>query len=93
MTGEPHPTFYVPGATAAFLDYRGAERPQRPYIRLYLQTADDLVTAADANDITGDWHKVGQVIREVERGLSEQYVPTRRQVPRTMFAEWDLTPR
>ena len=36
MTG--HPSFYMPDATAAFLVYLRADRPELPHLRLYFRT-------------------------------------------------------
>lgn len=88
MTG--HPTFYVPEAIAALLDYHVAKHPQLPDILLYFQTPDALVDAADEGDIDSDWYDAGQVIDEIELRLSECYVLKRRKVPMDYFAEWDL---
>jgi hypothetical protein len=85
-----HPTFYVSGATAGFLDYRAAVRPERPHILLILETPDESVAAARPEDIECDWWDVTQVIGVIERRLDDHYVPTRRLMPITFFAEWDL---
>jgi hypothetical protein len=88
MTG--HPSFYVPDATAALLDYLEARRPELPYLQLHFQTADALVDAAGKYDIDSDWYEVEQIIGEVELRLSEYYALERRKVPMDHFAEWDL---
>ena len=91
--GEPttgQPRFYVPEATAALLDYLEAKRPELPHLQLYFVTPGALVEAAGRYDIDSDWYEVVDVIHEIERRLSEYYVPTRRKEPIDYFAEWDL---
>ena len=85
-----HPSFYVPDATAALLDYLEAKRPELPHLQLYFETPEAQVAAADKYDIESDWYEVDQVVREVELRLSKCYLPTRRKVPMDCFAEWDL---
>jgi hypothetical protein len=48
------------------------------------------VAAARPEDIECDWWDVTQVIGVIERRLDDHYVPTRRLMPITFFAEWDL---
>ncbi len=88
-----HATFYVSGATAAFLDYRAAERPERPHILLIFETPEASVAGAGSDDLGCDCWDVVQVISVIERRLSEHYVPTRRLVPLIFLAEWDLVPK
>jgi hypothetical protein len=88
-----HATFYVPGATAAFLDYHAAERPEPPQILLIFETPEESVTGAGPDDFGCDCWDVIQVISVIERRLSEHYVPTRRLVRLIFFAEWDLVPK
>ncbi len=78
MTG--HPGFWVPGATAALLDYLGAKRPELPRIQLYFELSGTLVAAAGKYDLISDWYMVEDVVREVELRLGECFVATR---PRT----------
>jgi hypothetical protein len=91
MTG--HPSFWVPGATAAFLDYLGAKRPELPRIQLYFELSGSVVAAAGKYDLISDWYVVEDVVREVELRLGECYVATRRELPARYFAEWDLETR
>ena len=49
-----HATFYVSGATAAFLDYRAAEQPGRPQILLILETPEGSVAGAGPDDLGCD---------------------------------------
>lgn len=88
MTG--HPSFYVPDATAAFLEYLRADRPELPHLRLYFRTPAALVGGAGRYDIDSDWYEADHVIQEVEIRLSECYVPKRRTPPHDYYAEWDL---
>ncbi|MGO8723591.1 MAG: hypothetical protein ACLQRM_12780 [Acidimicrobiales bacterium] len=88
-----HATFYVPGATAAFLEYRAAEWPEPPHILLIFETPKESVAGAGPDDLDCDCWDVIQVISVIERRLSEHYVPTRRLVPLIFFAEWDLVPK
>jgi hypothetical protein len=88
MTSDPG--FCVSGATAAFLDYLGAKRPELPRIQLYFELPSTLVGAACKYDIISDWYVVEDVVREVELRLGECYVATRRKLPIRYFAEWDL---
>ncbi len=51
-------SFCVPDATAAFLEYLEAKRPEVPHIQLYFVTPDALVDAASKYDIERDWYEV-----------------------------------
>jgi hypothetical protein len=88
-----HPSFYVPGATAVFLDYDAAEAPKSPRLLLIFETPEESVVAAGPEDFECDLWDITSVIEEVEYRLTEHYVPTRRLVPTTFFAEWDLVPK
>ena len=86
-------TFYVSGAIAAFLEYRAAERPERPHILLIFETPEGSVAGAGPDDLGCDFWDVVQVISVIERRLNEHYLPTRRLVSLIFFAEWDLVPK
>jgi hypothetical protein len=88
-----HATFYVSGAAAALLDYRAAERPDRPHLLLIFETPEESVAGAGPDDLDCDCWDVIQVVGVIERRLSEHHVPTRRLAPVTFFAEWDLVPK
>jgi hypothetical protein len=88
-----HASFYVSGATAAFLEYRAAERPERPHILLIFEKPEGSVAGAGLDDLGCDCWDIVQVITVIERRLSEHYLPTRRLVPLIFFAEWDLVPK
>ena len=62
------------GATAAFLDYLGAKRPELPRIQLYFELSGTVVAAAGKYDLISDWYVVEDVVREVELRLGECYV-------------------
>ena len=84
-----HASFYVSGATAAFLDYRAAEQPGRPQILLIFETPEGSVAGAGPDDLGCDGSDITQMISVIECRLSERYLPTRRLVPLIFFAEWD----